>query len=113
MSKKLYFTRHYYNPNFSLQKTIENDFNNFSLNGFLQIQSLDDFSKTLKEAKENTLLLQGDKLSSLIIVEYSLSTNDLLDLLINQKLYSIPTNSWYWWWNENKKTLIKINKKIC
>ncbi|CAB4196965.1 hypothetical protein UFOVP1290_485 [uncultured Caudovirales phage] len=117
--KKIYYVQLENNPEYSLQETIEEDFNNFSLEylhlSFFDESNINSIYTSLEEAKDYDEHNNGggdeEDFTSRIIVEYNLSEDDMLHFLLNNEDMDIlPTNVWYQWWDEKQKKLKEIPK---
>lgn len=108
--KKIYYIKFNYDPDQCLEETIKHDFDDFSLEKheiiFVDDNNRNMFTSDLEFAKD----WSEDDLTSLTIMEYTLSEDDFLKLLIDGQLKSNPTNSWYYWWDEDQQKLKEIPK---
>lgn len=109
--KKLYYIEYANDPDLSLQETIEHDFENFSLKNYKKFYIDDDNRDMILTDLESAKNWEGDELTSLTIIEYTLSEDNLVELLLGQEINSIPTNTWYYWWDQNNKELKEITLK--
>ncbi len=85
--KKVYLINHFYDSNQSLKDVIIQNFDNFSLNMFTILkknEAIDFFVDSLEKAKN--FGNDYESLSSSIIIEYSLSENDLYKLFLYNEI---------------------------
>jgi hypothetical protein len=108
--KKIYYIEYGYEPELSLSETIEDCFDNFSLDRYKELYIDDDNRNMFVDDLYSAQNWNDDDLTCLQILEYSLSEDDLFQLLIGDSLSTKPTNTWYYWWDNKQRKLKEIPK---
>lgn len=108
--KKIYYIQYANDPDSSLQETIEDVFDNFSLNDYNSLSVCDENQSLILDNLEEAKSWSDDDLTALMVIEYTLSENDLYTLLIGDEIESKPTGVWYYWWDEESQKLKEIPK---
>jgi len=111
---KLYGVEISFDDSLPLSEIIRDYFNCFSLDDLDYVNQYDGMYFTSFESAFNWHNWTGeDVIASLMIIEYSLTEEDLVTCFFEKGCRTAPTNVWYYWWDKEKNELKAISKQLA